>query len=116
MLTAGADVFIGVPDAGFIAGQWARGELETQEANYWLLGGHSDRDAHKGVDERGVPRWIWNAHHTLFDSRWLQELLEASGLTDVEVVFDGLRNLRCTCTRGPAPVPHPRREVVSGPS
>ncbi len=99
VLRPGAAVDIGVPDAGFIAGQWWRGELSTQEANHWLMGGHSDRPAHKGVDDRGVPKWIWNAHHTLFDATWLKELLEASGFKQVVITCYDIRNLRCICNR-----------------
>ena len=99
VLSPGAPVSIGVPDARLLAAQWADGRLSTQEANYWILGGHSDRDAHKGVDERGVPRWIWNAHHTLFDSEWLGELLAANGFSEVDVVPYAERNLRFEAVR-----------------
>lgn len=99
VLAEGADVYIGVPDARFIAEQWVRGQIPTLEANYWILGGHSDRDAHKGVDERGVPLWIWNAHHTLFDAESLQDLVTQCGLSEVKVVFDGLRNLQCSAVK-----------------
>ena len=64
-----------------------------------LLGGHMDRDAHKGADERGVPRWIWNAHHAMFDDAWLAELLQANGFTDVDISCYDIRNLRCYCRR-----------------
>lgn len=94
-----APVNIGVPDARLLAAQWAEGRLSTRDANYWILGGHSDRDAHKGVDERGVPRWIWNAHHTLFDRDWLSELLAASGFADVGVTPYAERNLRFHAVR-----------------
>ena len=104
VLAPGADVYIGVPDAFSIAGQWVRGEIDTREANHWILGGHSERDAHKGSDELGVPLWIWNAHHTLFDGGWLREHLEGCGLTDVDVVFDGVRNLCCS-SRKPGGAP-----------
>lgn len=107
VLVPGAEVDIGVPDARFIAQQWVEGRIDTAEANYWLLGGHSDRPAHKGTDDRGVPRWIWNAHHTLFDADWLAELLEASGFENVRANCYDIRNLRCLCTRGPARA-HPR--------
>lgn len=99
VLAPGAELDIGVPDARYIAEQWIQGAMDTPEANYWLLGGHSDRPAHKGVDERGSPRWIWNAHHTLFDSTWLRELLEARGFEDVDIACYDIRNLRCISTR-----------------
>lgn len=103
VLRPGAEVFIGVPDAWFLARQWVRGELTTLEANYWMLGGHSDRAAHKGVDERGVPRWFWNAHHTFFNAEWLQEVVEATGLfAEVEVTCYDERSLRCLCRRASA--------------
>lgn len=100
VLAPGGRVDIGVPDAAYIAGQWVRGELGTEEANYWLLGGHSDRPAHRGVDERGVPRWIWNAHHTLFDAQSLRAALERSGFENVEIACYAVRNLRATGHRG----------------
>ena len=90
---------IGVPDARFIAQQWVRGEIDTREANYWLLGGHSDRPAHRGTDGRGVPRWIWNAHHTLFDESWLRELLHRAGFAEIETSSYDVRNLRVICRR-----------------
>ena len=99
VLEPGAELSVGVPDARFIAEQWTGGEIDTREANYWILGGHSDRPAHQGVDERGVPRWIWNAHHTLFDEGWLRELLERAGFVDIEISRYDVRNLRCICRR-----------------
>ena len=99
VLRPGASLDIGVPDARFIAEQWVRGEIDTAEANYWILGGHSDRAAHKGVDARGVPLWIWNAHHTMFDEPWLRQLVEGSGFVDVEIFTYDIRNLRCYARR-----------------
>jgi predicted SAM-dependent methyltransferase len=100
VLRSGAEVFIGVPDAWFLARQWVQGELTTLEANYWMLGGHTDRDAHKGVDERGVPRWFWNAHHAFFNAEWLQEVVEATGLfVDIDVSCYDERSLKCLCRR-----------------
>jgi predicted SAM-dependent methyltransferase len=103
VLRPGARVDIGVPDARYIAQQWVEGGYDTREANHWLLGGHMEREAHKGVDERGVPRWIWNAHYTLFDADWLAELLEAAGFTEIDVSCYEVRNLRCYCRRGSPP-------------
>jgi predicted SAM-dependent methyltransferase len=99
VLRRGGAVSIGVPDARLLAAQWAKGELTTREANYWILGGHSDREAHKGVDERGVPRWIWNAHHALLDEGWLTELLNAAGFVGVTVEPYAERNLRAEAVR-----------------
>ena len=99
VLRSGARLDIGVPDARSIAEQWVRGEIDTAEANYWILGGHSDRAAHKGVDARGVPLWIWNAHHTMFDEPWLRQLVEGSGFVDVEIFTYDIRNLRCYARR-----------------
>ena len=99
VLCPGGTLTVGVPDARLLARQWVRGELTTREANYWILGGHSERDAHKGVDERGVPRWLWNAHHALFDEGWLCELLAASGFADLEVTPYAERNLRVEARR-----------------
>jgi predicted SAM-dependent methyltransferase len=99
VLRKDAPISIGVPDARLLAEQWAAGRLTTAEANYWILGGHSDRDAHKGVDDRGVPKWIWNAHHTLFDRDWLAHLLATTGFTDVGVLAYAERNLRFQAIR-----------------
>jgi predicted SAM-dependent methyltransferase len=99
VLRPGASLDIGVPDARFIAEQWIRGEIDVEEANYWILGGHSDRAAHRGVDSRGVPLWIWNAHHTMFDEAWLRRLVEGSGFVDVEIFTYDIRNLRCYARR-----------------
>jgi predicted SAM-dependent methyltransferase len=100
VLRPGARVDIGVPDALFIVRQWVEGAYDTLEANHWLLGGHMDRDAHKGSDEHGVPRWIWNAHHAMFDQAWLAELLAATGFVEIEISCYDVRNLRCYCRRG----------------
>jgi predicted SAM-dependent methyltransferase len=99
VLRPGASLDIGVPDARFIAEQWVRGDIDTAEANYWILGGHSDRRAHQGVDTRGVPLWIWNAHHTMFDEESLAALVSRCGFGDVTVVRYAIRNLRCTAVR-----------------
>jgi hypothetical protein len=42
-----------VPDARCRAESWLRGEITTAEANYWLLGGHCDRLAHRGKNTIG---------------------------------------------------------------
>jgi predicted SAM-dependent methyltransferase len=99
VLRPGATVDIGVPDARYIAAQWLEGAYGILEANHWLLGGHSERAAHRGADERGVPRWIWNAHHALFDADWLAELLTATGFVEVQIACYQVRNLRCRCRR-----------------
>ncbi len=99
VLRAGAPVDIGVPDAGFVAAQWVRSEIDTAEANYWILGGHSDRAAHRGTDERGVPRWVWNAHHTMFDAGSLRAAVAAAGFVEIEIFGYDVRNLRCYCRR-----------------
>jgi len=93
VLRAGAWVDIGVPDAKFVAVQWANGEIDTAEANHWILGGHSERAAHQGMDSRGVPLWIWNAHHTMFDAESLRAAV--SEFFEVEELFTyDIRNLR----------------------
>ena len=93
VLRTGARVDIGVPDAKFVAEQWVRGEIDMAEANHWILGGHSERAAHKGTDERGVPLWIWNAHHTLFDTDSLRVAVEEFFVVDELFRYD-VRNLR----------------------
>ena len=98
-LRPGGELDVGVPDARCRAGDWLAGKISTEEANYWILGGHSDRDAHKGIDERGVPRWFWNAHHTLFDGPWLRELLEKAGMVEIEIGPEDTCNLRCHARR-----------------
>jgi predicted SAM-dependent methyltransferase len=93
VLRPGGRIDIGVPDARFVATQWVRGEIDTAEANHWILGGHSERKAHQGVDERGVPRWIWNAHHTMFDADSLRAAVEEYFVVDDLFTYD-IRNLR----------------------
>jgi predicted SAM-dependent methyltransferase len=93
VLRPGASLDIGVPDARFVAEQWVRGEIDTAEANHWILGGHSERAAHKGVDSRGVPRWIWNAHHTMFDAESLRRAVGEHFVVDELFTYD-VRNLR----------------------
>jgi predicted SAM-dependent methyltransferase len=93
VLRPGARVDIGVPDARFVATQWVHGEIDTAEANHWILGGHSEREAHRGTDSRGVPLWIWNAHHTLFDAGSLRAAV--AEFFEVEDLFTyDIRNLR----------------------
>ena len=99
VMAPGATLDIGVPDARCRAGLWVSGQIGAREANYWIMGGHSDRDAHKGTDERGVPRWIWNAHHTLFDPDWLGELVKAAGMVDIAIDPEDTCNLRCRARR-----------------
>ncbi len=93
VLRAGGLLDIGVPDARFVAEQWVRGEIDTAEANHWILGGHSERAAHKGVDSRGVPLWIWNAHHTMFDAESLRRLVGEFFVVEKLFTYD-IRNLR----------------------
>jgi predicted SAM-dependent methyltransferase len=99
VLAPDGELDIGVPDARFVAEQWVKGEIDTREANYWLLGGHSDRPAHRGLDRRGVPLWIWNAHHALFDEAWLRDLLERAGFVEIDARAYDVRNLRIRCRR-----------------
>jgi predicted SAM-dependent methyltransferase len=99
VLRPGAEAYVQVPDARQLARRWLAGELSTRDANYWILGGHSDRAAHQGTDEHGVPRWIWNAHHTLFDPDSLRAQLEDAGFVDVRVQSDGGSNLMCWARR-----------------
>ena len=99
VLRPGAPVDIGVPDARWIAERWLDGSYGTLEANRWLLGGHAERPAHRGTDERGVPRWLWNAHFAVFDETWLADLLKGTGFTDVDISRYEVRNLRCHCRR-----------------
>jgi predicted SAM-dependent methyltransferase len=93
VLRSGAQIDIGVPDARFIAAQWVEGTIDTAEANHWILGGHSERKAHQGVDERGVPLWIWNAHHTMFDAESLRAAVAEFFEVDELFTYD-IRNLR----------------------
>lgn len=93
VLRTGAPLDIGVPDARFVAEQWVRGDIDTAEANHWILGGHSERAAHKGVDARGVPLWIWNAHHALFDANSLRQAVSEFFVVDELFTYD-IRNLR----------------------
>ncbi len=99
VMAPGAEVDVGVPDARCRAASWLAGEIDTAEANYWILGGHSDRGAHKGVDSRGMPLWIWNAHHTLFDPDSLRDLLVRCGLSDVLIGPEDVCNMRAHARR-----------------
>ena len=94
VLAPGAEVDIGVPDACCRASSWVSGEISTAEANYWILGGHSDRAAHQGRDRRGVPRWIYNAHHALFDPASLRCLLAGRGVADIVISPEDTCNMR----------------------
>ncbi|MHA6796750.1 class I SAM-dependent methyltransferase [Pseudonocardia bannensis] len=94
VLCPGARLDIGVPDAKFVARQWVAGEIGAVEANHWILGGHSERAAHRGVDAKGVPLWIWNAHHTMFDARSLHAAVSAH-FEVLELFTYDIRNLRC---------------------
>lgn len=100
ILEPGAECYIQVPNGRYIIEEWIAGNLTTRELNYWLLGGHADRGAHQGIDSRGVPRWIWNAHHTVFDEDWLREHLTNAGFIDIRIQSDGGSNLMCWCRRG----------------
>jgi SAM-dependent methyltransferase len=93
VLRPGARLDVGVPDAHFVATQWVHGEIDTAEANYWILGGHSERAAHRGTDARGVPLWIWNAHHAMFDACSLRAAVAEFFEIDELFTYD-VRNLR----------------------
>lgn len=94
VLAPGAEVDIGVPDALCRAQSWVAGEITTAEANYWILGGHSDRVAHRGNGRHGVPLWIYNAHHALFDPFSLRALLAGCGVVGIEVTPEDTCNMR----------------------
>jgi len=100
VLAPGAAIDVGVPDARCRAASWLAGEIDTAQANYWILGGHSDRDAHRGVDRRGVPLWIYNAHHTLFDPQSLLALLAGCGMIDIDVQPEDVCNMRARARKG----------------
>lgn len=100
ILVPGSACYIQVPNAWVLATRWVAGTITTRDFNYWLLGGHSERLAHQGVDDRGVPKWIWNAHHAAFDEAWLRELLTLAGFVDISIQSDGGTNLVCLCKRG----------------
>lgn len=113
VLESGASVDIGVPDARCRAESWVRREITTAEANYWLLGGHSERPAHRGHDGLGgVARWVYNAHHSFFDPASLRDLLEGCGLVDVVIRPEDTCNLRANA-RLPSPRPARHGEKVS---
>jgi predicted SAM-dependent methyltransferase len=99
VLVPKAEVYIQVPNARLLAERWVSGALSTTEANYWILGGHSERAAHQGVDEHGVARWLYNAHHTIFDEQYLAEQLDRSGYGDIRIQSDGGSNLMCWSIR-----------------
>jgi predicted SAM-dependent methyltransferase len=94
-----AEVYIQVPDSLRLAQRWVSGDLTTREANYWITGGHAERPAHRGTDAHGTPRWLWNAHHTLFEPTFLKDVLEAAGFCAVSIEWDGGNNLMCWCQR-----------------
>jgi predicted SAM-dependent methyltransferase len=100
VLKSGATAYIQVPNARLLAERWLAGTLSTERANYWILGGHTDRPSHQGVDAFGVPKWIWNAHHTLFDPEYLRHCLEQAGFGNIRVQSDGGSNLCCWAMRG----------------
>lgn len=85
ILSPGAAVFIQVPDGDELIGRYVKGLIDLRTLNYYLMGGHSDREAHKGTDEKGVPRWFWNAHHVVFNLAWLAGLLKEAGLEPFQV-------------------------------
>jgi hypothetical protein len=112
VLAPGGRLDIGVPDCRFVAEQWVRGEIDTAEANYWMDSGHSDRLAHRGFDARGVPLWIWDAHHPMFDAGSLRAAVEQ--FFDVEEPFTyDIRNLR-RYGRGRAAHPRSHPGVAAG--
>jgi hypothetical protein len=103
VLQPDAAVDIGVPDARCRAESWVRGEITTAEANYWLLGGHSDRPAHRGSNAvGGAALWIYNAHHAFFDPASLRSVLERCGLVDIVIWPEDTCNMRAHARLPPA--------------
>jgi len=99
VLRPDAEVDVQVPDSVLLARRWVSGEMTIGDANFWILGGHSQRPAHRGVDQKGVPLWIYNAHHTLFDPDSLTRALTDAGFGDISITSDGGSNLMCACRR-----------------
>ena len=99
VLKPGADVFIQVPNGRHIILMYAGGMFTIELANYYLMGGHTERSAYRGVDANGLPLWIWNAHHTFFDDAWLKKNLEETGFTNIQITANEIGNLECRCNK-----------------
>ncbi len=101
ILKPGTEAFIRVPDGDMLIDRYKSGEIDIRTFNYYLLGGHSERLAHQGVDEHGIPRWLWNAHHVILNNAWLSMLLSEAGFEVIQVEKDPVywTNLSFSCRR-----------------
>ena len=103
MLRPAARLDIGVPDARFVAD--AVGARRDRHRGGQLLDPRRAlRPARRtrAYDDRGVPLWIWNAHHTMFDAESLRAAVAEHLVVDDLFTYD-IRNLRAAT----APSAHP---------
>ena len=99
LLRPGARLRAIVPDAEAMIGAYARGQMPFEDL----------REVTYGLQE-----YEGDFHHNMFSRAMLQQLLESSGLADVQFPFVGRRNGKCfdmevcgTKPRSPALAGHP---------
>jgi len=69
-----------VPNARHYIELYMRGQIQMEDLNRLIMGGHTDQEVFRGYDdEKDVPRWLWNAHHVLFDTHNLSSLIALAG-------------------------------------
>ncbi len=80
VLCPGGRLHLKVPSARHYILAYVNGEIPMERLNILIMGGHTDKPVFCGYDaEKDVPRWLWNAHHALFDWQNLRSALQLVG-------------------------------------
>ena len=86
VLAPGGRLHLKVPSARHYILSYVNGEIPMERLNILIMGGHTDKPVFTGYDEeKDVPRWLWNAHHTLFDWQNLKSALQFTGFKIISV-------------------------------
>lgn len=86
VLKPGGRLLVKVPNAAHYILAWVQGHYPMHVLNMMVMGGHTDQAVFIGYDEQhDVPRWLWNAHHALFDEQSLRDGLLLAGFHNISI-------------------------------
>ena len=89
VLMPGGKLHLKVPNARHYIQEYMQQVYPMETLNRLIMGGHTDQAVFQGYDEeKDVPRWLWNAHHVLFDKHSLLAALRGAGF-QLESIEDG---------------------------
>lgn len=87
VLAPGGKLHLKVPSARHHIMLYAANDCTMEQVNRDVMGGHTDQPVFRGYDqEKDTPRWLWNAHHVLFDWPMLKAALQFVGFRILSVM------------------------------